>query len=133
MQNKPNLLNAQINVTSVTIKNYEENRPPNSRKNKPKQTQFKPRSLLPEGSWRPKMNINTVIVLPVESSRLLAGKSLYPGAPGQSHSREFFTLKGMTKEYENSRLAGCAENKPNQTQKAMLRLLRHLENLVEPR
>jgi len=129
MQNKPNLLDTQINVTSVLIKNYEENRPPNSRKNKPKQTQFKPRSLLPEGSWRPKMNINTVIVLPVESSRLLAGKSLYPGAPGQSHttlrssaslrstsSREFFTLKGITKEYENSRLAGCAENKPNQTQ-----------------
>ncbi len=62
------------------------------------------------------MNINTVIVLPVESSRLLAGKSLYPGAPGQSHSREFFTLKGITKDCENKRLRRHAENKPNQTQ-----------------
>jgi len=79
------------------------------------------------------MNVNNVIVLPVESSRLLAGKSLYPGAPGQSHSREFYTLKGITKGYENKRLFRRAENKPNQTQKAMLRLLRHLENLVEPR
>jgi len=35
-------------------------------------------------------------VLPVEFSRLLAGKNLYPGAPGQSHSREFFTLKGIS-------------------------------------
>jgi len=42
MQNKPNLLYAQINVTSVLIKNYEENRPPNPAKTNPIQTQFKP-------------------------------------------------------------------------------------------
>jgi len=35
------------------------------------------------------------IVLTVEFSRSLAGKNLYPGAPGQSHSRQFYTLKGI--------------------------------------
>ncbi len=42
MQNKPNLLDTQINATSVTIKNYEENRLPNPSKANPKQTQFNP-------------------------------------------------------------------------------------------
>jgi len=35
------------------------------------------------------------IVLTVEFSRSLAAEGLYPGAPGQSHSRQFFTLKGI--------------------------------------
>ena len=42
MQNKPNLLDTQTNVTSVTIKNYEENRPPNPPKNKPNSNPIKP-------------------------------------------------------------------------------------------
>jgi hypothetical protein len=50
MQNKPNLREAQINVTSVLIKNYEENWPPTPRKNKPKQTQFQTQFFLPTGS-----------------------------------------------------------------------------------
>jgi len=44
MQNKPNLREAQMNLTSVTIKNYEENRPPNPAKTNPIQTQNKPNS-----------------------------------------------------------------------------------------
>jgi len=40
IQNKPNLLNAQMNVTSVTIKDYEEIRPPNPAKTNPIQTQL---------------------------------------------------------------------------------------------
>jgi len=35
MQNKPNLLNAQINVSPVLIKNYEDNRTCSPRKSKP--------------------------------------------------------------------------------------------------
>ncbi len=42
MQNKPNLREAKMNVTSVTIANYEETRPPNPAKANPKQTQFNP-------------------------------------------------------------------------------------------
>jgi hypothetical protein len=64
------------------------------------------------------MNVTTVIVLPVESSRLLAGKSFYNNTL-QSHSREFFTLKGMTKDYENKRLHRRRENKPNFTPHSM--------------
>ena len=41
MQNKPNLLNAQMNVTSVKTKNYEQRTMNNANKNKAKQTQFK--------------------------------------------------------------------------------------------
>jgi len=40
MQNKPNLPNAQINVTSVIIANYEDIRPPNPAKTNPIQTQL---------------------------------------------------------------------------------------------
>jgi hypothetical protein len=43
IQNKPNFRNAQINVSAVTIANYEEYRPCSPRKNKPKQTQYKPK------------------------------------------------------------------------------------------
>ncbi len=72
------------------------------------------------------MNVNNVIVLPVESSRLLAGKSFYNNTL-QSHSREFFTLKGITKEYENIRLHRCAENKPKQTQfQTQMKLLKYI-------
>jgi len=42
------------------------------------------------------ISMRLYIVLPVEFYRLLAGKKLYSGAPGQSHSREFFTLKGIS-------------------------------------
>ena len=43
MQNKPNLLDTQINVTSVLIKNYEHNPPFSPAKANPKQTQFNPK------------------------------------------------------------------------------------------
>jgi len=56
MQNKPNLREAQMNVSAVTITNYEENRPSSPRKNKPNsnpiQTQTNPITK------RPKMNVN---------------------------------------------------------------------------
>jgi hypothetical protein len=42
IQFKPNLLNTQINVTSVTLKIYEDDRPCGLAKEKPKQTQFNP-------------------------------------------------------------------------------------------
>jgi len=40
MQNKPNLLNAQINVSSVLTKDYENDNAFRFYENKPKQTQF---------------------------------------------------------------------------------------------
>ena len=46
MQNKPNLLNAQINVTSILTKDYEKNEiftvPENKPNTNPNQSQFKP-------------------------------------------------------------------------------------------
>jgi len=40
MQNKPNLLDAQMNVSSVKTMNYEQITMNNANKNKPNQTQF---------------------------------------------------------------------------------------------
>jgi len=44
LQNKPNLPNTQITVTSYLIGDYEDFRPSGNSQNKPKQTQFKPNS-----------------------------------------------------------------------------------------
>ncbi len=44
MQNKPNLREAQMNVSAVTITNYEEIWPHNPRKNKPNSNPNKPNS-----------------------------------------------------------------------------------------
>ncbi len=64
IQNKPNLRKAQISVTSVTIKNYEENRPPNPRKNKPNSNPIKP------NYKKAKMNVNKVLTKDYENKRL---------------------------------------------------------------
>jgi hypothetical protein len=48
MQNKPNLLNAQMNLSSVRATNYEQTTMDNEPKNKPNQTQFIARQGHPE-------------------------------------------------------------------------------------
>jgi len=45
MQNKPNLLNAQMNVSKVLTKDYENVRLRRRGENKPNQTQFHPHRL----------------------------------------------------------------------------------------
>ena len=42
LQNKPNFRKAQINISAVLVKNYEEIQPPNPAKANPKQTQSNP-------------------------------------------------------------------------------------------
>ena len=42
MQNKPNFLNAQMNVSSILTKDYENERLADAAKTNPKQTQYKP-------------------------------------------------------------------------------------------
>ncbi len=44
MQNKPNLLDSQMNVTTVLTKDYENERPCRSAENKANQSQYKPNS-----------------------------------------------------------------------------------------
>ena len=61
MQNKPNLLDAQINVTSVTIRDYEEKQPSRHSKNKPKSNPI---------GWMPKMNVTSVLIKYYENLRL---------------------------------------------------------------
>jgi len=66
MQNKPNLLNAQINITAFIISNYEENRPFCPRKNKPNSNPIKPNYKKAE------MNVSAVITKQYEDYRLPA-------------------------------------------------------------
>ena len=56
MQNKPNLLNTQMNVNNVLPRDYENARPFRHRENKPKQTQFKANLLYTQ------MNVNSVLL-----------------------------------------------------------------------
>jgi len=58
MQNKPNLREAQMNITAFIVKNYEEIRPPTPRKNKPNSNPNKPNSK--PITKRPKMNVTKV-------------------------------------------------------------------------
>ena len=55
MQNKPNLLDTLMNVSSVKTKHYENNRLRTRRKNKPNQTQFQTRRLRAYPNNRPVM------------------------------------------------------------------------------
>jgi len=50
MQNKPNSLDTQMNVTSVKTMNYEQITMNNANKNKPNQTQPEPGSFVPSGT-----------------------------------------------------------------------------------
>jgi hypothetical protein len=98
MQNKPNLLNAQINVTSVTIKNYEEKRPCSPRKNKPNsnpiQTQTNPITK------RPKMNVNKVLTRGYENKRL---RRCAENKPNSNPNKPSFILPvGSSALYVNS-------------------------------
>jgi len=71
LQNKPNLLNAQINVSPVLIKNYEDDRTCSPRKSKPNKanlTQSKPN--LTQFQKRPKMNVTKVLTKGYENIRL---------------------------------------------------------------
>jgi len=57
MQNKPNLLNAQMNVTSFYTKDYENERLRRAGKTNPIQSQYKPKTNpIPE---KPKMKLNS--------------------------------------------------------------------------
>ena len=75
IQNKPNLRKAQMNVTSVTIANYEEIRPPNPAKAKPMQTKFNTikanqSQFQTQFPKCPKMNVTKVLTTDYENKRL---------------------------------------------------------------
>ncbi len=87
MQNKPNLLNAQMNVSSVLTKDYENKPIGNLAKTNPIQTQYKPNTKPIQSQYKPnfrkaKMNITSI----------------------------------LTKDYENETAFALRQNKPNQTQ-----------------
>jgi len=77
MQNKPNLLNTKMDVSSVTIKNYEDFRPFCPRKNKPNSNPNKPNYKKAE------MNVSAVITKQYEDYRLPA---LTKNKPKQTQS-----------------------------------------------
>ena len=110
LQNKPNLREAQMNVTSVRIANYEENRPPTPHKNKPNSNPNKPNFPPPKmsiwaictnpGTKQPKIRPNfPPPKLPIPISRLYRpfGKMGHPavsataGTPPSRQNGNFIT------------------------------------------
>ncbi len=68
MQNKPNLLDAQMNVSSVITKHYENKRLADMAKTKPIQTQYKANTNpIPK---KPKMNVTSILTKDYENERL---------------------------------------------------------------
>jgi hypothetical protein len=70
MQNKPNLLNAQMNVNTVVTKDYEKTGLSDKGKTNPIQTQYKPKTNpIPE---RPKMNVTSILTKDYENETAFA-------------------------------------------------------------
>jgi hypothetical protein len=68
MQNKPNLLDTLMNVTSLYTVDYENEHLRRAGKTKPIQTQYKPKTNpIPE---KPKMNVTSILTKDYENERL---------------------------------------------------------------
>ncbi len=68
MQNKPNLLNAQMNITSFITEDYENKRLVDAAKTNPIQTQYKANTNpIPK---TPKMNVTSILTKDYENERL---------------------------------------------------------------
>ncbi len=90
MQNKPNLLNAQMNVSSVITKYYENERLRTRRKNKAKTNPIKPNLL------NAQMNVNAVITKDYENVRLhRRGENKPKTNPIQTQSIPIFKNSGQ--------------------------------------
>ncbi len=85
MQNKPNPQNTKTNATSFTAKDYKDTPPHPKRKNKPNQTQFRPKQTrrraevgrIPRQTTPPQADFNTPSFLPVSwggGLRVLGGE-----------------------------------------------------------
>jgi len=75
MQNKPNLLNAQMNVTSFITKDYENKRLADAAKTNPIQSQSKPIST-PKASFRPQNKPNSNPIKPKNERKRFFTKGL---------------------------------------------------------
>ena len=102
-ENKPNLLEAQMNANKVLTKNYEEYRPPTPPKTNPIQTQYKPNSN-PDPYYLKvaKMNVTNVLTTGYENIRLFRRAENKPnsnpigwGNYGFSHNALKYFLRGL--------------------------------------
>ena len=76
MQNKPNLLNAQMNVSPFETKDYENKRLADMAKTKPIQTQYKAKTNpIPE---KPKMNVTSILTKVYENITTFRPKKTNP-------------------------------------------------------
>ena len=76
IQNKPNSPNTKMNVTSVTTREYEENRPSSPPKTNPIQTQFKPSQT--QLAQMPKMNVTLYLTNPYENQQFCPRTPIKP-------------------------------------------------------
>ncbi len=110
MQNKPNLLNAQMNVSSFITKDYENIHPLGRHKNKANSNPIKP------NLRNDKMNVSLYITKGYENKSL---RRRSQNKPNQTQFKPNFQNDKMTvtlystKDYENKPLRRRSQNKPN--------------------
>jgi len=110
MQNKANLLDAQMNVTSFITKYYENKWQRKVRKNKPNSNPNK------ANLRKAKMNVNSLITKDYRKKDDFAVRKNKPNSKPISEKPKMNINLYVTKDYENVPLRGRGENKPNQTQ-----------------
>jgi len=107
MQNKANLLDAQMNVNSILTKDYERNDIFAVRKNKANSNPIKP------NLRNAKMNVNSLITKDYRKKDDFAVRKNKPNSNPISVKPKMNVTTFLTKEYENISNCSLAENKPN--------------------
>jgi len=110
MQNKPNLLHTQMNISSALTKDYESETAFRLRENKPNSNPNKP------NFRKAKMNINSLITKDYRKNDALGVQKNKPNSNPISSKTRINANFLPTKGYENQTAFGLHENKPSQTQ-----------------
>ena len=128
MQNKPNFLNARMNVTSVAIKSYSENDVLAPPKNKPNQTQFKAKTK-PIG-WTLKMNVTSFTTSDYTKKRSFSPKKTNP-IQTQTNPISNFLPKAITLEITKTLSGEVKSSQPEAKIEKLARGLRRVNTTAK--
>jgi len=110
MQNKPNLLDARMNVNKVLTKDYENKWQRRVRKNEPNTNPIKP------NFRKAKMNVNSLITKDYRKKDDFAVRKNKPNSNPISEKPKMNVNLYVIENYENETAFRLEQNKPKQTQ-----------------
>ena len=128
MQNKPNFPNTRISITPFAIKSYMGNDVLAPPKNKPNQTQFKPKTK-PIG-WMPKMNITPFITSDYTKKRSFSPKKTNP-IQTQTNPISNFLPKAITLEITKTLSGEVKSSQPEAKIEKLARGLRRVNTTAK--